>query len=257
MEKVQGVFPIVKKTRLTDTAFDIWVAAQGVAQHARAGQFVGIICDGKPLRRPISICEIDAVNGAIRLVFEIRGAGTQWLAQQEKGDKLDILGPLGNGFPTFDKETKAVFVGGGIGVPPLLETCRPYGKNADAFLGFRSRENQILLHDFQSSCRNVQVATEDGTMGIKGYVTDALRARLESEPCDVVLACGPKPMLKAVSALAEAFGVDCYVSLEERMGCGVGACLVCSCGIRETDGGTHYKRVCKDGPVFHAQEVVW
>lgn len=117
-----------QKMRLTDTIYDIWVAAQPIAQEIRAGQFVGIICDGKPLRRPISICESDPLNGAIRLVFEVRGEGTRWLSQQEKGAKLDILGPLGNGFPVFPPEKKVVFAGGGIGVPPLLMTCRPFGK---------------------------------------------------------------------------------------------------------------------------------
>lgn len=257
MGKYQGIYPIVKKMRLTDTIYDIWVAAQPIAQEIRAGQFVGILCDGKPLRRPISICESDPVNGAIRLIFEVRGEGTHWLAQQEKGDKLDILGPLGNGFPTFPTDKKVVFVGGGIGVPPLLMTCKPFGKNADVYIGCRTYENRILIHEFQSTCRNVVVATEDGTSGIRGFVTLPLEKRLVAEPCDLILTCGPKPMMKAVGELAEKYGVACYVSMEERMGCGMGACLTCVCGIRDKQGDVHHRRVCSEGPVFNAKEVVW
>lgn len=147
-------------------------------------------------------------------------------------------------------------MGGGIGTPPMLETAKHYGKNATAITGFRSANAVILQEDFQRIGSSVMLCTDDGTMGAKGFVTQALRTRLMESHVDIIYACGPHAMLKGIVELAREFGVRCEVSLEERMGCGVGACLVCACKTVK-DGEEYYAHVCKDGPVFPAEELIW
>lgn len=228
------------------------VEAPEIADLAKPGQFVHIKCgQAQILRRPISIC--DAENGKVRIFFEIKGAGTQWLAERKTGENLDILGPLGNGYTLSDE--KSMVVGGGIGVPPMLFLAKNL-ENCDGVLGFRSRNNAILISEFEKYCGFVDITTDDGTLGSHGYVDAAVKARLELGRYRMIYVCGPKVMLKAVSQVAEKFGIPCQVSLEERMGCGIGACLVCACKTK-TDQGTTYKHVCKDGPVFSSGEVVW
>lgn len=247
---------IVSKENVSKGIFSIWVSCKGLAKQARSGQFVDVKCDSFTLRRPISICEIDAENDQIRLVFEIRGQGTEWLAGKNAGECIDLLGPLGNGFPVDNTDAPAVFVGGGIGVPPLLSAAKQYGENAAAILGFRSANAVILEKDFKKSGAAVTVCTDDGTYGFHGVVTVPLEERLSKKDYAVVYACGPKPMLKAVADLCSKNGIKCYVSMEERMACGVGACLSCACKVNN-GGGEHYKHVCKDGPVFDASTIVW
>lgn len=252
MKHFQDVYPLVRKVALSATAFDFTIHCKDVAAEAEAGQFVNLRCGEKMLRRPISICQIDKKRGNIRLVFEVRGEGTKWLASLKEGDSVDMLAPLGRGFSLA--KGKTIVVGGGIGVPPLLEVVRQSEK-AEAILGFRSKEFALLKKDFEREC-DTFIATEDGTMGIPGLVTDVLRERLKAEPCAMVSACGPTPMLKAVAAIAQEFDVPCQVSMEERMGCGVGACLVCACKTKNKENGEdEYSRVCKEGPVFDAKEV--
>lgn len=253
MKYIQGVFELIKKEKLSDTVFDFTVLAPEIAQKATAGQFVNILCDAKTLRRPISICEIDSKASTLRIVFEIRGEGTSWLSQQSVGSKLDIMGPLGRPFTEGLNGKKCIVVGGGIGVPPMLGISHEF-ENVDAVLGFRSKGNMILLDDFNKSCNNVFVATDDGSYGHYGNVGDLLKDKIND--CDVVFACGPTPMLKAVSEIAERNSKLCYVSLEQRMGCGIGACLVCACKTKD-NGGEHYRHVCKHGPIFDSREVEW
>lgn len=250
---LQADFAIQRKEQLNATTYAFTVDCPKLAEESWCGRFVHIRCGEKPLRRPISICEIDKENGTITLVFEVRGEGTEWLASRKEGDAINILGPLGNGFFP-DPEKPAIFVGGGIGCPPMLGAAQDYGENAEAILGFRSEAQVILLDKFESACRRVAVTTDDGSFGTKGFVTDILKERLEALPDAVVYACGPMPMLKNVAALCEAKNVQCYVSLEQRMGCGVGACLVCACKTHDADG-EHMRHVCKNGPVFDAREV--
>lgn len=220
------------------------------------GQFLHIKCgDGLMLRRPISVstCSTDGSEDQISVVFEIRGQGTAWLAQRDKGETLDVLGLLGNGYP-IAPESRCLLVGGGIGVPPLLGCAQYTQGRSSAILGFRSSDKGILQDRFRKSCASVQLATDDGSLGYHGFVDAVLQSTLEKDASyDAVLACGPKPMLKNVAAVAQQFGIPCWVSMEERMGCGVGACLVCACGMK--DG--RMAHVCKDGPVFNAQEVDW
>lgn len=243
------------KEELAPGVFDFRLQNQAFAASAQPGQFAHLLVPGKPLRRPISICDVDQKADTLRLVFEVRGEGTQILAQYQVGDCLDVLAPLGRGFTIGDTSRRALFVGGGIGVPPLLYAAKQFGVNATVIIGFRSRDAVILKKDFEQAGCRVILHTDDGSAGRGGFVTESCREELEN--CEQVFACGPAPMLKAVAGQAQERCVPCQVSLEERMGCGVGACLVCACKIRKADGSEGYLHVCKDGPVFDAKEVVW
>lgn len=219
------------------------------------GQFVHVKCgDARLLRRPISVCacQADDPEDLLTIVFEVRGEGTAWLAQREPGEALDLMGLLGNGF-SMDPNRRYLLVGGGIGVPPLLGCARYAPGNCHAVLGFRDKSHALLLEDFTACCPTVTAVTEDGSLGETGFVTGPMESLLRQDRYDAVLCCGPKAMLKAAAALAARCRVPCQVSLEERMGCGVGACLVCACDM--ADGSR--KHVCKDGPVFDAGEVDW
>ena len=257
MKYTNEICPIIKKSALTATVFDFTVRAPLISGLAREGQFVTALCDGFTLRRPISICEIDRENETLRLVIESRGGGTNWLCSLPEGSSLDIIGPLGRGFEVKDTSLKAVFVGGGIGVPPLLQPAGMYGSNATAILGFRTASAKILCGDFERCGADVMLATDDGTEGHHGLVTDLLLSRLDAAPCDIIYACGPRPMLGAVAAIANERSITCKVSMEERMACGVGACLVCACETLAPNGNKRFAQVCKNGPVFSSKEVVW
>jgi len=250
-----GVFSsvIVHNERLAEAVYSISILCPDIADTARAGQFLNIKCGAERLlRRPISICCID--GGKVKFVFEVKGAGTDWLAKRAAGQILDVMGPLGNGFSVPDDSF--VVVGGGMGVPPLLYAAMSAKRGLDAVLGFRSADRVILYNDFMSVCGKVIVSTDDGSRGIMGTVVQPLAELLKGGGYGCVLACGPRVMLSAVAGICKQFGIPCQVSLEERMGCGVGACLVCACATTE-GGAAKMSRVCKDGPVFDAREVVW
>ena len=238
---------IVKMTKLGDDIFDIVVNASLIAEHSKAGQFVHIYIPGHVLRRPISICQTDAEAKTIRLVFQIRGAGTEILSKFNAGDFIDILGPLGKGFPLFSDKKNVLIVGGGIGVPPLLNVAAYYGKASEVCLGFRSKGGVILEDDFKKYTDRVFTATEDGTWGKKGYVSNLFSDNAEF---DCIYTCGPSAMIHAVCGYAKRLSIPCYISLEERMACGVGACLGCACELLDENGNEFYGHVCKDGPVF-------
>ncbi len=248
---------VVYLKRLNPYAYDMMLEAGEMGCMAQPGQFVHIKCgEGNLLRRPISICDAqwDEPDDLLRIVFEVRGEGTAWLAERKEGDKLDVLGPLGRGFEPVGN--KVLLVGGGIGVPPMRGCARRLADGIEryAVLGFRDKDHILMVEEFQDFCASVAVTTDDGSYGIHGYVDGQMRALLEKEnDFTFILACGPKPMLRSVAKVAEELGVPCQVSMEERMGCGVGACLVCACDMAD---GTR-KHVCKDGPVFDAREVDW
>lgn len=255
MAYTKNLCPVLENSEIAPGFFDMKLkTAQALA--AAPGQFVQIYCDGKTLRRPISICGVDKTAEILRLVYQIRGEGTAWLAGVKPGAKLDILGPLGHGF-TVNKAEHPVFVGGGIGTPPLLEAAAACGGKADAILGYRNAESVILLKDFKAVCRKVMLATDDGSAGRHGFVTSLLEERLAEGECDLVCACGPMPMLKAVAAMAEAAGIPCQVSLEQRMGCGIGACVTCVCKVKSGADSVRHAQVCRYGPVINSKEVVW
>lgn len=232
--------------------YDFVIEAPDLAQTAEPGQFLHIRLPGRALRRPISICGIDRKAGTLRIVFQIRGEGTAELAGWKEGDSLDVLGPLGKGFPVDCAGKRLLLVGGGIGVPPLLGVAEALGKNTVAVLGFRNRDAVILERDFQNAGSKTLVATDDGSYGHHGLVIGLA----EKEEFDCVYACGPTPMLKAVCRLAGEREVPCFISLEERMACGIGACLGCATPLLREGGEPYYGHVCKDGPVFDYRRVV-
>ena len=239
--------------KLTETVYAHCILCPGAADISRAGQFVSFKCgEDMLLRRPVSIC--CKKGNELKFVFEVKGKGTKWLSGCKPGQSLDIFGPLGNGFNIPDG--RIIVVGGGVGAPPLLYAAESAAGAVTAILGFRDAERVILQKEFESACENVFVTTDDGSCGVHGTVTEPLSRLLESGGYAAVLACGPRVMLSAVANLCKQHGVPCQVSLEERMACGVGACVVCAC-LTIQDGVQGMRRVCKDGPVFNAEEVVW
>ena len=255
--KVERECKIVSKEQVGDAVYMTLEVGDMIRASFRApGQFVHIRCgEGLLLRRPISVCSCmeDEPDDLLSIVFEVRGEGTRWLAGRELGDSLDVLGLAGNGFD-LKPGGRYLLVGGGIGIPPMLGCAQYTGGRATAILGGRSRDKIILEDFFREDCAKVLCATDDGSLGHHGFVDALVRRELsEDRGYDGVLACGPKPMLRNVAKVAEEFGIPCQVSMEERMGCGVGACLVCACDM--ADGSR--KHVCKDGPVFDSREVDW
>ncbi|MEL7564265.1 MAG: dihydroorotate dehydrogenase electron transfer subunit [Dehalobacterium sp.] len=234
-----------------------------LAAVAKAGQFLHIRCGEKTesmIRRPISINSADREKGEIGLLYEVKGRGTQWLAEQKEGNLIDVMGPLGNGFMLKQSYRQILLVGGGIGVAPLFflaQEARAQGKIVNLLLGARSKELVMLEKEFRRIGVEVQVATDDGSYGFSGFVTQLIPEMLNKTCIDHVYACGPKNMLLHVAKLAEKHSVPCSVSLEERMACGVSACRGCVVGVKNSRGELSYKNVCSDGPVFEAQEVIF
>ena len=252
-EKVKEQAKILRQEEIAPDIYSLWIQTEEIAARARAGQFISIYCEDKSrmLPRPISICEIDRENGALRMVYRIAGKGTEEFSKKKAGDSLAVLGPLGNGFPLGKK--RAFLIGGGIGIPPMLELAKELDCEKQIILGYRDSET-FLLDELKAQGR-VYIATEDGSLGTKGNVIDAIRENgLEA---DVIYACGPTPMLRALKAFALERQMECWISMEEKMACGIGACLACVCRSTEVDEHTnvHNKRVCKEGPVFDAREV--
>lgn len=242
---------LVSKREPVPGIFDFTVECPQIAAAAHAGQFLHIECGGKTLlRRPISIC--DAGESRVRFIFEVKGAGTELLAKKNAGDSINILGPLGNGFWKTAAE-KPVIIGGGIGVFPLYMLAKLLPQS-EIMLGFRSADRVVMEEEFRAVSERVTVCTDDGSYGEPGFAAEVLKKRIAEGECDAVYACGPSMMLKIVKQIAENAGIPCQLSLEQRMGCGIGACLVCTC---ETifEGTDRQKRVCKDGPVFESTEV--
>lgn len=249
---VKGQAVIIRHNILTEDIRDMVVHFPEAARLAQPGQFLSVYCDdsSRLLPRPISICEIDREEGTLRMVYRIVGGGTEEFSRKKVGDKLEVMGPLGHGFQM--KEGRAFLIGGGIGIPPVLELARQLKGPKTIILGYRDR---LFLKEEFEPYGKVYVATEDGSAGTKGTVLDAI---LENElEGDILYACGPVPMLKALAEYAEKKGMEAQISLEERMACGIGACLGCVCRSKEVDHHTNVrnKRVCKDGPVFDAREV--
>lgn len=232
----------------------IILSAPDIAAQAKAGQFIHILVpdSGHVLRRPISLMAADAAAGTLTLAIQPKGAGTQTLCACKPGETIRVLGPLGTGFD--GKGAQCVyFVGGGVGVAPICCAMDAFATaESRAFFGFRTAAHAYGMT--QAPCA-VTAVSDDGSLGERALVTKPLEAAICTRKPDVVMACGPTPMLAAVQALCETYGVPCQLSLEERMGCGIGACLGCNVKIMQPDGGWRYKRVCKDGPVFDAKEV--
>ncbi len=246
---------ITEQREIARDIFCMWLQTKQIAREAVPGQFLSLYSrdESRMLPRPVSICRIDKDRGRLCLVYRIAGAGTAEFAGLEKGAALEAVGPLGNGFP-LDKGYQRVFLmGGGIGIPPLVELSRQLPGEKQIIAGYR--DGQLFLREELEQNGTLYIATEDGSAGTKGNVLDAVRENHLT--ADAVFACGPAPMLRALKAYAAENGMDCYLSLEERMACGIGACLACVCKSKDVDAHTNVKnkRICKDGPVFAAEEV--
>lgn len=249
-EKVE----IVSQEKIGTAIFSMWIRSSNIANVAKPGQFISVYTKdtGKLLPRPISICEIDKEQGKLRIVYRVTGigTGTDMFSELNQGDQIDVLGPLGNGFPLIEK--KAFLIGGGIGVPPMLELAKQLNCEKRIIVGYR---DELFLIDDLKEQGEVYIATEDGSAGTKGNVLDSVKKyALEA---DIIYACGPTPMLRAIKEYAVEHHIECYISMEEKMACGVGACLACVCKTKEVDhhSNVHNKRICKDGPVFLSTEV--
>lgn len=246
---------VVSQEQIAERIYDLRLETE-LAQDARAGQFVALYPHNAAtlLPRPISICETDRAEGQLRLVYRVAGKGTAEFSTYGAGDTLDVLGVLGNGFPVARAAGRRVFLmGGGIGIPPLLQLAKELDAEKHILLGYRDQD--LFLHEDLGQCGQVYIATEDGSVGVQGNVMDIIK--VNGLTADVIMACGPMPMLRAIKRYAAEQGIDAYISLEERMACGVGACLGCVCATNGVDSHSHVKnaRICTDGPVFEAREV--
>ncbi len=258
-EKFEEIVKVVSQNSLGNGIFDMVLQTENIAKAAKSGQFVSVYSNdaSKLLPRPISLCGIDREKGTLRLVYRVtgEGTGTEEFSRLKAGDTVKILGPLGNGF-TVVSGKKAFLIGGGIGVPPMLQLAKEMkasGEDIQVVMGYRNSDT-FLLEEFEEVAETF-VATEDGSLGTKGNVIDAIKS--EKLNADIIYTCGPTPMLRALKTYAEENNMECYISMEERMACGIGACLACVCKSREKDAHTNVnnKRICKEGPVFNAKEV--
>ena len=256
MAKLKMKSTVIEQKMIADGICSMWLDAKEVAVQAKPGQFISVYRNDKSrvLPRPISICEIDREKGTLRIVYRVVGKGTEEFSKAEAGDSFEILGPLGNGFPIEEaKGKKVLMIGGGIGVPPMLQTAKEIEGEAIIVSGYRNQD--LFLKEELESAGTLFIATEDGSVGTKGNVVDAIREnQIEA---DMMFACGPKPMLRALKNYALEKGIPCWISMEEKMACGVGACLACVCQSKDVDSHSHVhnKRICKDGPVFLSTEV--
>ena len=256
MAKLKMKSTVIEQKMIADGICSMWLDAKEVAVQAKPGQFISVYSNDKSrvLPRQISICEIDREKGTLRIVYRVVGKGTEEFSKAEAGDSFEILGPLGNGFPIEEaKGKKVLMIGGGIGVPPMLQTAKEIEGEAIIVSGYRNQD--LFLKEELESAGTLFIATEDGSVGTKGNVVDAIREnQIEA---DMMFACGPKPMLRALKNYALEKGIPCWISMEEKMACGVGACLACVCQSKDVDSHSHVhnKRICKDGPVFLSTEV--
>ncbi len=251
---------IENQVKLAEGVYSMWLGFPedaGIAGEAVPGQFISMYSgDGsRLLPRPISICEINAPGNMLRVVYRIAGKGTEEFSHMEAGESISVIAPLGNGFDTrhSGKGEKVLLIGGGIGIPPMLGLAAAVKGEVTAVLGYR--DNSMFLKEDFLPYANVYVSTEDGSEGVKGNVIDAVRHY--GIKADIIYACGPLPMLRGVKAYAAENGIKAQISIEERMACGIGACLGCVCISKEKDAHTNVnnKRICKDGPVFDAMEI--
>lgn len=254
-QKKKEVGKVISQREIAADIYDMWIETSLAAQ-AKPGQFIAVYpkSESTLLPRPISICEVDKEKGRLRIVYRIAGKGTQEFSGYVAGDAISVMGTLGNGFPLEKAEGKKAFLmGGGIGVPPILQLAKELAGEKQIIAGYR--DGQLFLKEDLEKYGVFYAATEDGSAGTKGNVMDVISKQgLEA---DVIYACGPMPMLRAIKQYAQEKGIEAYISLEERMACGVGACLGCVCKTTKKDEHSHVNnaRICTDGPVFEAKEV--
>lgn len=255
MAKRKETARIYRQEMLANDIFSLTIETS-MAKEAHAGQFLGVYIGdaSRLLARPISVCDADPARGLIRMVYRISGEGTRKLSGYQRGKALEVLGVLGNGYNIRATEGKrTIVIGGGIGIPPMLFAAKSIPGEKEIVLGYAD-EQTFLRDEFEKEAKTY-IATIDGSIGTKGTVLDAMDAAQVKG--DVIFACGPMPMLRAVKQYAAERQIEAYISLEERMACGVGACLGCVCRTVKKDGHTHVNnaRICTEGPVFDAREV--
>lgn len=241
----QGIYKIKENRNLAPSVF-LMVLEGDTSGISASGQFVNIKIDGLFLRRPISICDYDGES--IALIYKVVGKGTQLISQMGTGTALDVLVGLGNGYDTSVSGDTPVLIGGGVGIPPMYNLCKKLiseGKSPSVILGFNKAEEIFFYDEFKSLTDKTYIATADGSVGTRGFVTDVLK----NIDYSYFYTCGPMPMFKAINSVAKTSG---QFSFEERMGCGFGACMGCSC---KTVTGN--KRICKEGPVLKREEILW
>lgn len=264
---------IISVKQLSSDVFDMWIKDEEITHEGKPGQFVSLYCNNETrlLPRPISICEINKEDKTARFVYRVVGEGTKEFSKLRAKDKIRVLGPLGNGYKLEGKNV--LIVGGGIGIPPLLELAKQLDANKSIVLGYK--DELFLVEDFEKYGQ-VYVSTEDGSSGTKGNVIDAIISNdlvrqvdnegslknssaefLANSNIDMIFSCGPIPMLRGLKEFAKKNNIKAQISLEERMACGVGACLSCVCKTIEVDAHSHVNntRICMEGPVFNADEV--
>ena len=262
MSAIRITAMVCEQKKLAPDIYSMWISCGQIAKEALPGQFVILYCkdSARKLGRPISICEIDREKNRLRMVYRVAGKGTEEFSKWKEQEKITVFGPLGNGYgaamdfavsvPPVSRH--GILVAGGIGIPPMLELAKQLPGKVTAVLGYR--DSDMFLKEDMEKYADVWIATEDGSYGTKGNVLDVLRQ--ENISGDFICSCGPKPMLKALQGYAEEKEKNAWMSLEEKMACGIGVCLGCAVPIR-TDNGIEYKRVCKDGPVFQGKEIVF
>ena len=253
---------LIKKEEIIKDVYKFSVQAGEIVKLSKPGNFIEIRVSNQTepfLRRPISIYNLDKENGILEFIFQVKGNGTNLLAQKEAGDKIDIIGPLGFGTFKFQDYNKIAIIGGGIGIFPLYELAKQakeQGKKVDCYLGFRNKDFVMLEKEFDSVTDNLTITTDDGTYAKKGFAIDYLKEDMKKEKYDCIYACGPIPMLRAVQQYANENNINAQISLEEKMGCGLGVCLGCAVKTAQSPkDAPEYFHVCKGGPVFNARDV--
>lgn len=259
---VKSFAKLIKKEQLKSDIFKYSVEAPDIVKDAKQGQFIELrVSDNvEPfLRRPISIHNMDKENGILEFIFQVKGKGTKILSEKVEGDLIDIIGPLGHGTFEYNDFQNIAIIGGGIGVFPLYELAKNAkndGKNVNIYLGFRNKDFVVLEDEFKELANELILTTDDGSYSEKGFAIDFLKKDVEDGKIDCIFACGPLPMLKAVRNYAIEKNIPCQISLEEKMGCGLGVCLGCAVKTAESSSEKpEYVHVCKAGPVFEAKDV--
>ena len=253
---------LIKKQEIIKDIYKFSVKAPEIVETAKPGNFIEIrVTEGIDpfLRRPISIYNLDKENGILEFIFQVKGKGTEILSKKEEGKDINIIGPLGNGTFKFEKYKNIAVIGGGIGIFPLYELSKEAKQNdvkVNCYLGFRNKDFVMLEKEFEEVTDNLTITTDDGTYKEKGFAIDYLIKDMENEKYECIYACGPLPMLKAVQKYANENNIDCQISLEEKMACGLGVCLGCAVKTAKSPkDAPEYWHVCKGGPVFQAKDV--
>lgn len=258
MKKIENAV-VIENKKVASNIYDMFLKSDNIAKESVCGQFIEMYVDNgvNILPRPISICEINASEGIIRIMFQVVGNGTAYFSGLKRGDIIRVLGPCGNGFNI--KETDlSILVGGGIGIPPLFETAKRIKGRKIVVLGFKNKDSVILKDEFEKLKAEVLVSSDDGSIGFKGNVVELIKEKGIVEKNSIIYSCGPIPMLKALSEFANETNTKCMISLEERMACGVGACVGCAVKVFDKNEKSEiYKKVCTDGPVFSSKEVIF